>query len=268
MMQLFFLQPRHWMFTWLAVLTAMLVFFLTACSRFSSISPDRDWVAEQEVVRLRRTNIDLTQFKCVAKIILSQPNHPSQSFRAAMAGRLTDHIRVDMFAPFGGSAGTFAGNGKHLFFVMHPSNEYYKKRFGDGNLHRAIKVDVTVEELLELMVGRIPMNDRFFAQYIQQNSEKEEDGTYLTFVDRLGKVRQRIFYNSSMKPIRSEWFDKNEKPIHSVTVQGLQTINGFVLPVHIYLFAESGRRVSLSLERYQANAPMDESLFTIIPPSS
>jgi hypothetical protein len=51
-------------------------------------------------------------------------------------------------------------------------------------------------------------------------------------------------------------------------VTGQQTIDGFVLPTRIDLSAESGQRVSVALDRYEANARFEESLFTLAPPSS
>jgi hypothetical protein len=57
------------------------------------------------------------------------------------------------------------------------------------------------------------------------------------------------------------WFDVHQKLIHTLTVSGQQTIDGFVLPTRIELSAESGQRVSVALDRYEANARFDESLF-------
>ena len=116
------------------------------------------------VAGMKLTNADLTRFKCVGKIIISGPKQPAQSFRAAMAGQLSDRLRIDLLAPFGGSAGTVSSDGKHLFLVMHPSREYYKSRLGSGSLEQMIQIDVSVGDLLELLVGRIPIDAEFSAR--------------------------------------------------------------------------------------------------------
>ena len=215
------------------------------------------------VAGLRLTNADLTRFKCVGKITMSSPKQPAQTFRAAMAGQLSDRLRIDMFAPFGGSAGTVSSDGKHLFLVMHPSREYYKRRFGSGSLEKMIQINVSVGDLLELLVGRIPMDAEFSPRL---GADENEAQPHLVLVDRWGRTRQRVTVDDSMHPVASVWFDSHQKPVYSLTVTGTQIIDGFVLPKRIDLSGASGERVSVTLERYEANARFDESLFIPAPP--
>ncbi len=237
----------------------------SACTRFSPPDIQRDMAAEQMVAGLRLTNADLTRFKCVGKIILSGPNQPAQTFRAALAGQLTDRLRIDMFAPFGGSAGTVSSDGKHLFLVMHPSREYYKRRFGSGSLEPVIKINVTVGDLLELLVGRIPMDTELLPRL---GVDENEVQPHLVLVDRWGRTHQRVTVDDSMHPVASEWFDGHQKPVYSLTVSGTQIIDGFVLPKRIDLSGASGERVTVILDRYEANARFDDSLFVPAPPPS
>ena len=254
-----------------ALILIIMAWLPTACTRFSAPDIQRDMVAEQMVARLRQTNASLTRFKCVGKLTLSGPNRPTQSFRAAMAGQLSDRLRIDMFAPFGGSAGTVSSDGKYLYLVMHPSREYYKRRFGSGSLHRMIQINVTVGDMLELLVGRIPMDAGFSALLMPDTRfipDKDANQTHLVFVDRWGKTRQRITLDDAMHPVRSVWFDSSQHPAYTLTVTGQQVIDGFVLPSRIDLSAVSGDRVSVALDRYEANTCFDESLFIPAPPSS
>lgn len=250
---------------WAALFLILTAWLPIACTRFLPADVQHDVPAERMMAGLMQTNSGLTGFKCVAKITLSEPNRPIQSFRAAMAGRLTDHLRIDMFAPYGGSAGTVSSDGKHLFLVTHSSREYYKRRIGNGSLHRIIKVDVTVGDLIELLVGRIPMDEVLSARLMPDDGT---DRTNLALVDRWGRTRQQITLDASMQPVRSVWFDGDLNPIQSLMVTGQQTIDGFVLPTRIDLSAESGQRVSVAVDRYEANVRLDESLFTLAPPSS
>lgn len=235
------------------------------CARFSTPHSHRDLAAEQVVAGLRLTNADLTRFKCVGKITLSSPKQPAQSFRAAMAGQLSDRLRIDMFAPFGGSAGTVSSDGKHLFLVMHPSREYYKRRFGSGSLRQMIQIDVSVGELLELLVGRIPMDSEFSARLVFDENEAQRR---LILVDRWGRIRQRIIVDDFMHPVASTWFDAHQNPVYTLTTAGKQTIDGFVLPRRIDLSGSSGERVTVTLDRYEVNARLDDNLFIPARPSS
>jgi hypothetical protein len=257
-----FLTTRMGWWVLIVILTAWLP---AACTRFYPPEVQRDLPAERVVAGLRETNTGLTRFKCVAKITLTDPDQPAQSFRAAMAGQLTDRLRIDMFAPFGGSAGTVSSDGEHLFFVAHPSRDYYKKKFGNGSLRRIVQIDVTVGDLLELLVGRIPMDAALTARLM---NDEEDASTQVILVDRWGRIRQRITVDAVMHPVRSVWFDTNQRPIQSLVLAGQQSIDGFVVPRRIDLSAASGERVSVELDRYEANARFDESLFILAPPQS
>lgn len=250
---------------WPALILILVVWLPTGCTRLSPPEIQRDMAAEQMVAGLRQANADLTRFKCVGKMTLSGPEQPAQVFRAAMAGQLSDRLRIDMFAPFGGSAGTVSSDGNHLFLVMHPSREYYKRRFGSGSLRRMIQIDITVGDLLELLVGRIPMDEAFSARLTPDENNAR---TQLVLVDQWGRTRQRVTVDAAMHPVASVWFDSNQKPLHFLTVTGTQTVDGFVLPKRIDLSGASGERVSFTLDRYEANARFDENLFIPAPPPS
>jgi len=243
------------------VIHATIIFVMlgqTACTRFFPLDAPADAKADQLVARLKQTNTDLRRFKCVGKMALAGPDLPFRSLRAAVAGQLDDQLRIDMFAPFGGAAGTLAGDGRHLFLVMHPSREYYKKRFGSGNLHRLIQIDITVRELLELMVGRVPIDDHRSARLVAGQAGFPDR---LELVDSSGRTRQRISLDESMTPRRSEWFDRHRQRTHALTFTGLQSIEGFRLPERIDLTGSKGARVTVVLERYEANAELNERLF-------
>ena len=260
------LPDRHpsYMRSWSALFLLVAALLPSACARFSPPDMQRDLEAEQMVAGMKSTNADLTRFKCVGKIIIiSGPKQPAQSCRAAIAGQLSDRLRIDMFAPFGGSAGTVSSDGKDLFLVMHPSREYYKKRLGSGSLEQMIQIDVTVGDLLELLVGRIPIDAEFSARLAYDENQAQPQ---LVLVDRWGRIRQRVTVDQAMRPVSSVWFDGHQNPIYTLTIAGTQTIEGFVLPTRIDLSGTSGERVSVTLDRYEVNARLDETLFSPDPP--
>lgn len=225
------------------------------------IDPD----AEEMVARLKAINAGLTRFKCLGKMTLAVPGQPVQSFRAAMAGALKDRLRIDMFAPFGGSAGTFSSDGKHLFLVRHPSGETYKKRYGSGSLRRMLQIDVSVDDLLELMVGRIPIEGNRSARL---KPVSEGDPAWLLFADEKGRTRQRIRVDANNKPLRSEWFDSSQRVTHTLTINGRQDVDGYDLPRRIDLTGGEGERITMVMERYNANVPLDDQLFVPLKPPS
>jgi len=238
------------------------VWVLTACSRLSPYPVERDLEAERIVSGLKQTNVGLEQFKCVGKITLSGKARSLQFFRAAMAGKLVNQLRIDMFSPVGGSNGTFASDGRHLFLVRHASREYFKKRFGNGSLHRFLNIDVTVADLLALMVGRIPIDEALLPR---MGGGGDGKSLCVDLKDRGGKLRQRIFVDASLILVRSEWFDGQQNMTHAISLGEHKTIDGFRLPMRIDLIAASGERLNMALERYEPNAGVSADLFAPAP---
>lgn len=249
------LWPINMRFVIILTLVACLA---SACTRFLPIEIKPDIAADRVVAQLTQVNAGLIRFKCVGQMKLSGPNRPLQSFRTAMAGMLPDRLRIDMLAPFGGVAGTVASDGSNLVLVMHSAGEYHKKRFGNGSLRRMIQIDVSVGDLLDLLVGRIPIDTDLSARLVAA------DGDFpplLVFLDHWGRIRQRIQLDAHMQPVHAEWLDSSQQTAYSLTVGGSQVVEGFTLPERIEIVGAGGERVSLALERYEANARLDENLF-------
>ena len=245
-----------------AVFLILLALLPSACTRFYAPPIRRDMAAERLVKRLKQTNAGLVRFKCVAKLTLANPQRPLQSFRTAMAGALPDRLRIDLFAPYGGSAGAVASDGKHLFIVMYRSHEYYKKRFGNGSLRRLIDMDITVGDLLDLMVGRIPIDDGCWPHL---KPAGDNSGSEIILRDRWGRTRQRIILDAAGRPARSTWFDSRQQMTFTVAFDGRQEIGGFDLPQEIDLTGAGGERVSVALVRYTVNAVLNDAIF-VLPP--
>jgi hypothetical protein len=247
---------------WPAILLILLAALPSACTRFYAPPMRRDMAAERLVKRLKQTNTGLVRFKCVAKMTLTGPQRPLRFFRTAMAGALPDRLRIDLLSPYGGSAGAVASDGKHLFIAMYRSHKYYKKRFGKGSLHRLIDVDITVGDLLDFMVGRIPINDDRWARL---KPAEDNPRSELILRDRWGGTRQRVILDSAGRPVRSTWFDSRQHEIYSVAFTGQRDIGGFVLPQNIDMTGADGQRISVALVRYTANAVLNDRIF-VLPP--
>lgn len=243
----------------------LVIWTATACTHLATLPPPRDLAAEQILSTIKQTNVGLVQFKCVGRISVSDPDQSVRSFRSAIAGHLDDHLRIDMFAPFGGAAGSVASDGKNLFLVLHASREYYKKRFGDGSLHRFIKMDLTVGDLLELLVGRIPVDRSLFPRSLPLS---DTDCIGVRLVDRWGTTRQQIILDAMARPQQVLWFDGHGRQTISLVLRGHQQVDGFVLPERMELSSASGQSLSIQIERYEANAFLNEDLFVLPPISS
>jgi hypothetical protein len=244
---------------WPAIVILAAAWLPVACTRLSPPEIQPDLEAERIVAALSQANADLTRFKCVGRVRLSGLDRPAESFRAAMAGKLPTRLRIDMIAPYGGASGTVSADGRYLFLVRHASREYHKKRLGDGSLQRILPIDITVDQLLELLMGRIPMDDGCLPRMASQAGEK---GVQIDLIDRRGRLCQRVFTDAARQPLRSEWFDEQQRPAYAVVFGDHQMVDGFTLPMQMELSGRSGERLEVSVDRYEPNAAIGDGAFT------
>lgn len=244
-----------WLLIFLLLCTASGCTYLTP----PPIIPDPN--AEMLVAALKTVNVDLKQFKCVAKIGMLSPNQPVQAFRGALACQLPDRLRIDLFAPFGGTAASLSSDGDCLYIVLHGPRKYYKRSVGNGSLKRLIKIDFTIEGLLTLLVGRIPIDNGLIAQMAT-------DSPGVRLVDKRGRLRQRIALDTDGHPRNVIWYDSYNRQTLSCEMDGKQAIDGFTLPKKIVLVDASGIEVSVSISRYDVNTLFAPGLFVLPPISS
>lgn len=244
---------------WSTIVMLAAAWLPVACTRLSPSEVQPDLEAERIVASLRQANADLTRFKSVGRVRLSGPDQPAESFRAAVAGKLPSRLRIDMIAPYGGASGTFSADGRYLFLVRHASREYHKKRLGDGSLQGVLHIDVTVDEVLALLMGRIPVDDACLPRVA---SRDVQNGLQIDLVDRRGRICQRILTDAARRAVRAEWFDERQRPDRAVWLGGYQTVGGFTLPMQMELSGRSGERLEVEVERYEPNAGIPEAAFT------
>ncbi len=254
-------QPRTpaGLLKWSTIVILTAAWLPVACSHLSLPEVQPDPVAERIVATLKQTNADLTRFKGVGRVTFSGKDRPVVSFRAAMAGKLPTRLRIDMIAPYGGAGGTVSADGRYLFLVRHASGEYHKKRLGDGSLQHVLDMDVSVDDLLELLVGRIPMDDACQPRMASGAGDKV---IQIDLRDRRGRICQRIFTDATWQPVRSEWFGDNQRLMHTVSFGGRQTVDGYTLPMQMVLSRPSGERLEVTLARYVPNASISDAAFT------
>ena len=252
-------RPSVGVVRWAAIVILVAAWLPVACSRYAPPEIQPDPRADRIVAALGQANADLTGFKCLGRVTLSGLDRPVASFRAAMAGRSPTRLRIDMIAPYGGASGTLAADGQYLFLVRHAAGEYLKKRLGDGSLQRVLDMDVGVDDLLELLMGRIPIDG---ACQPRMGSGNGENGIQIDLIDRRGRLCQRIWSDAALQPVRSEWYDDQQRLMHAASLDGHQRIDGFALPMQIELSGRSGVRLQVALERYEPNAGLPEAVFT------
>lgn len=244
---------------WLGAVLA-LVGWVCGCSRLPL--PESDPAAQSAFDRLAAYNVGLDRFKAVGRLILVESNGLRQSYRIAAAGLLPGNLRIDLLAPFGGSAMSVACDGRHLFAVRHAPREYHRWSTGNCSLKRFVGMSLNVSDVLALMTGRVPLEEERSARF--EPATQDAPAT-LRLYDRRGRLRQQIAMDTAGRPVSSVWKDGDGRTVLSLTMTGEQIVDGFSLPRRIAVNAASGQRLDISLSRYMVNPDLDSSLFVLEP---
>ncbi len=245
---------------WLPVVSILILCLPVACSHLAAPDIPKDVQAEKIVTGIVQGDSALTSFTCMAKIVLAMPDQPQRFFRVAIAGRQPKWLRMDLLTPFGGSSTTIASDGSHLFADIHSSGEFYERPIGRGDLSRFTGIDITVGELLDFLMGRIPVDKKYIARMVQGATM---DPVQVELVDRRAIPRQRITLDEKYRPIRAQWLDEHGTPLRTLMFSGSMTIDGFVLPETIQLTAASQMGITLTIQRYNPNPAVSVGIFTL-----
>jgi hypothetical protein len=243
---------------WLVPILMLGVLLPAGCARVFAPEIVRDERAEHLTSVWRQVNPGLTRFKFIGTVTVSGPDRPQQHFRAAFAGHLPDGLRIDLFSMVGGASATISMDGTYLYLVRHATREYHKKRLGSGSLRSVIRIDATVDDLLQIMAGRIPMSQALHPRFVDGDNQS---GVRVAQLDDKGRMRQRITADEDLRPVKSEWFDGRRRLTHTLMIGGHQDEEGCVVPQRFQLAAHTGERLSVTLTRYEVNPDLDARLF-------
>jgi len=232
---------------------------MSGCALFPRPTPEP--AAQRVVERLNGHNAGLNSFKTVGRLTLSGNGGSAQSHRVAVAGQLPGKLRIDLLAPIGGSAASLACDGRHLFAVRHATGEYHQWPAGSASLKQFLGMPVTVADLLAFMTGRIALEKGRFPHLVPAH-----DGTMeqLLLNDRYGRVRQRVAIDADGRPVTAAWNDADGQTTLMLAMHAeSEDADGYSLPRQIELHSPSGPRLTITLDRYMANPPIDSALFVL-----
>ena len=225
--------------------------------------PEADPATQRTIERLTKQNTGLKGFKAIGRIAFAEGGQPIQSYRFAAAGRLPEKLRIDLLAPFGGSAASVASDGRHLFVVRHPSRQFKRWSLGRGSLQRFVGLPIRIKDLLTLMTGKIPLYEGYVAHTAM--SPNGDDAIVLQIADRGGRLRQSVTMDERGRPVEAVWYDAQGRQTMALEMDGEIVVDGHVLPRQINLGATAGGCLTISFDRYMANPQTPDELFTLTP---
>ena len=180
-----------------------------------------------------------------------------------------------------------ASDGQWFYFVSHASGDFYKKRPTNFNMKRFFSISIKSEDLVNILLGRIPVVEYDSTDLMEDRSLKGRSGkdfesvevsslnkdiignknsSVLLLKNKWGNVREKIYLNDRQDAHKIEMFDSTGALVYRVELIKMQEIKSYRVPYRLKVSNDDGAGFQLDLDRYWADASVSPSVFTLTPP--
>ncbi|MGB2688847.1 MAG: hypothetical protein WBC36_07665 [Desulfobacterales bacterium] len=266
------------------------IFFISACTslshRISEESKEFRSPSEAKAIIsiLKSQNHKLKTIKGVGRITFLEKE---MATRIAWVASTPDKIRITLSSVSGHPMISAASDGQWFYFVSHASGDFYKKRPTNFNMKRFFSISIKSEDLVNILLGRIPVVEYDSTDLMEDRSLKGRSGkdfesvevsslnkdiignknsSVLLLKNKWGNVREKIYLNDRQDAHKIEMFDSTGALVYRVELIKMQEIKSYRVPYRLKVLNDDGAGFQLDLDRYWADASVSPSVFTLTPP--
>lgn len=266
------------------------IFFISACTslshRISEESKEFRSPSEAKAIIsiLKSQNHKLKTIKGVGRITFLEKE---MTTRIAWVASTPDKIRITLSSVSGHPMISAASDGQWFYFVSHASGDFYKKRPTNFNMKRFFSISIKSEDLVNILLGRIPVIEYDSTDLMEDRSLKGRSGkdfesvevsslnkdiignknsSVLLLKNKWGNVIEKIYLNDRQDAHKIEMFDSTGALVYRVELIKMQEIKSYRVPYRLKVLNDDGAGFQLDLDRYWADASVSPSVFTLTPP--
>lgn len=266
------------------------IFFISACTslshRISEESKEFRSPSEAKAIIsiLKSQNHKLKTIKGVGRITFLEKE---MTTRIAWVASTPDKIRITLSSVSGHPMISAASDGQWFYFVSHASGDFYKKRPTNFNMKRFFSISIKSEDLVNILLGRIPVVEYDSTDLMEDRSLKGRSGkdfesvevsslnkdiignknsSVLLLKNKWGNVIEKIYLNDRQDAHKIEMFDSTGALVYRVELIKMQEIKSYRVPYRLKVLNDDGAGFQLDLDRYWADASVSPSVFTLTPP--
>lgn len=282
---------QHFQFS--AVLFICL-FFFSGCTglipRLTEKPQDQYRPPEAKAIisMLKNQNHALKTFKGLGRITFLGKEEKEMTTRIAWIASTPDKMRVALNSVSGQPMVSAACDGRWFYFISHTDGDFYKKRATHSNIKRFFSIPIESEDIVNILAGRIPVEDYDSATLIGENAKKGlpvpthdvsvlsssnrvTEGVEKTYVlvlkNRTGNVREQIYLSGNKKDVQKiEMFDDADTLLYRVEYNRMQNIQAYRVPSQLKILNDDGAGFRLHLDQYWVDVMVSSSVFTLAPP--
>ncbi len=235
-----------------------LAILLTGCAALWKPTVD-DQRARFLLNQLEVQNLDLKQFKGLAKVKLASAGQ-SHTGRMAYAAVRPDKMRVELLSTLGTPLTSLAGDGEHISIRSHVNDKRYRVRQTRKALRQVIDLPLGLEELQELLSGRVPLPPHAYAVIKDTADPQEVIVLKSRWRDLVAELRMdnQTYHIDSLKA-----YDTEGAMTYLVQWHQWKKIKGFMLPSKVTIESEAHQRLILWIDRFWPNPEIAPSVFVL-----
>ncbi len=223
--------------------------------------PKEDAHARMLLDRLLQNNSALKQYKGLAGISL-QTNGRSQSGRIAFAAVRPDKMRVELLNMLGTPLTSLSGDGDMVTIVSHDNHKQYHFRQTRTALASLIDIPIGIEDLQDLLAGRVPVPPHVSAQLLPGPADSSD--AMLALKNRWNSVVARLQIDPTTHDIKAlRALDSNGELKYQILWLQWKEVGSYRVPSKLVIESLSGQKLILTMDRYWPNAKVPPSTFVL-----
>lgn len=238
---------------------------LSSCAQYRKPHPAGHRVLSADphavLTLIRGCNEEITRFKGIGKATF-EADSPLRHARVAWMGADPEMLRIEILNPTGQPLLRMSADEHFLYLQSIVDQTYYKTDDRSLDMKDLIAVSIHFDELFALLKGCIPLPPHDAAIELTESS-----GETILEVNEgwLGPTSKIYIDESGASFYKLERFDVFGNLLYRVEFSAYQVIDNHKIPHKIRLANGDGIGLTLSIDRFWVNIPVEKSAFTLVP---
>jgi len=223
--------------------------------------------AQEMLSRLAHTNAKLGSFKASGRIAIRQKGELKINQRSLWAGQGLDKLRLTILGIDGRPFTSMVRDGQWLYLLLHPEGRLERLQLNAGGLHRLARMELSADDLTQLLLGQIPLADH--KHVAMSPAPSPDSGWVLVLRGRWQKVLQRIYFKREpLQVYRIERLDSFGTLRYRADLAVSRDFGPFRIPCRIDISDGQQDGLTIELQRYWPNSTLPAGIFTLKPPAA
>ncbi len=227
-----------------------------------TVSPESKTIQSRADTLLQKAlsaNAGLESIKGLGRVQLKQ-NHQTTSFRAAWIGKQPDKFRLEILAVSGQPVYSFATDGKRIYLLSYSDNRLYRRKASENALKRIVSVDMTADDLLDLLSGRLPIRPGGSVRL----EEHPGSGDVLVIDGKGHDDIERIFLDADSGDVNQfERRNPSGKLLFRAVFEKHRETEGFQTPQSLLISNDEGAEIDFTVQQCWVNPELTADQFKL-----